>query len=185
MALKFLNKKGWHTGSLRNIEKIWKAEQKHEAEQKKIEELPLQIQQEKERSEFRAIKELAGLVPRRPERLEFLYDIELLGVKENANSSGHGVSFQNQDQRARADASSVSSSNKKKKQKQSLPGALFDDDKTNFANDSWRKFNSDPLLIIRQQEQEEARKSVSVPFHSFVTPFMCPACVSVSGYSFG
>lgn len=122
---------------------------------------------------------------RRPERLEFLYDIELLGVKENANSSGHGVSFQNQDQRARADASSVSSSNKKKKQKQSLPGALFDDDKTNFSNDSWRKFHSDPLLLIRQQEQEEARKSVSVPFHSFVTPFMCPACVSVSGYSFG
>ncbi|KAL9302750.1 putative CBF1-interacting co-repressor CIR domain-containing protein [Arabidopsis thaliana] len=63
MALKFLNKKGWHTGSIRNVEKVWKAEQKHEAEQKKIEELRLQIQQEKERSEFRAIQEQAGLVP--------------------------------------------------------------------------------------------------------------------------
>jgi hypothetical protein len=39
MALKFLNKKGWHTGSLRNIENVWKAEQKHGAEQKKLEEL--------------------------------------------------------------------------------------------------------------------------------------------------
>ncbi|CAL9236862.1 unnamed protein product [Arabidopsis halleri] len=184
MALKFLNKKGWHTGSLRNIEKVWKAEQKHEAEQKKIEELRLQIQQEKERSEFRAIKEQAGLVPRRPERLEFLYDPELLVVRENANSSEHGDSFQKQDQRARADPSSVSSRNKKKKQKQSIPGALFDDDKTNFSNDSWRKFHSDPLLLIRQQEQEEARKSVSVPFHSFVTPFMCHACVSLSDYCF-
>jgi len=53
MALKFLNKKGWHTGSIRNVEKVWKAEQKHEAEQEKIE----------ERSEFRAIQEQAGLVP--------------------------------------------------------------------------------------------------------------------------
>ncbi|KAK3019832.1 hypothetical protein RJ639_005134 [Escallonia herrerae] len=34
MALKFLNKKGWHTGNLRNIENVWKAEKKHDAEQK-------------------------------------------------------------------------------------------------------------------------------------------------------
>lgn len=63
MAMKFLNKKGWHTGSFRNIEKVWKAEKKQEAEQKKIDEIRLQIQQEKERSEFQAIIEQAGLVP--------------------------------------------------------------------------------------------------------------------------
>jgi len=63
MGMKFLNKKGWHTGSLRNIENVWKAEQKQEAEQKKLEELRLQIVQEKERSEFRSLQEQAGLVP--------------------------------------------------------------------------------------------------------------------------
>ncbi|THU65083.1 hypothetical protein C4D60_Mb01t33400 [Musa balbisiana] len=52
MALKFLNKKGWHTGSLRNIENVWKAKQKHEAEQCKLEELRKQIQDEREKSEF-------------------------------------------------------------------------------------------------------------------------------------
>jgi hypothetical protein len=40
MALKFLNKKGWHTGSLRNIERVWKAE---EAEKRKTEELKKQV----------------------------------------------------------------------------------------------------------------------------------------------
>ncbi|XP_019100621.1 PREDICTED: pre-mRNA-splicing factor CWC25 homolog [Camelina sativa] len=162
MALKFLNKKGWHTGTLRNIEKVWKAEQKHEAEQKTLEELRLQIQQEKERSELGEIKEQAGLVPKRQERVEFMYDSELLTVKENARSSGHGVSFQNQNQRATADASCVTTTTaKNKKQKQSVPGALFDDykTKTHFANDSWRKSHSDPLLLIRQQELA-ARKSV-------------------------
>lgn len=63
MALKFLNKKGWHTGSLRNIENVWKAEQKHDAEQKKLDELRKQIQEERERSEFRQLQEQAGLVP--------------------------------------------------------------------------------------------------------------------------
>ncbi|EOA28667.1 hypothetical protein CARUB_v10024890mg, partial [Capsella rubella] len=97
---------------------------------------------------------------RRPERLEFLYDSELLVVKENPSSSGRGVLFQNDQDRT--DATSVSSrseKNKNKKRKQPVPGALFDDDKTHFANDSWRKFHSDPLLLIRQQELE-ARKSV-------------------------
>lgn len=63
MALKFLNKKGWHTGSLRNIETVWKAEQKHESEQKKLEELRKQIHDEREKSEFRTMQEQAGLVP--------------------------------------------------------------------------------------------------------------------------
>lgn len=97
---------------------------------------------------------------RKPERLEFLYE------------PGHGVSFQNQDQRARANAG-VSNN---KKQKQSIPGALFDDDKTHLANDSWRKSHSDPLILIRQREQE-ARKSVS----SFPSSFssLRLACVSL------
>ncbi|MCO5561128.1 hypothetical protein L7F22_014749 [Adiantum nelumboides] len=73
MALKFLNKKGWHTGSLRNIENVWKAEQKHEAENRKLEELKKQINDEREAQEFRLLQEQAGLVPKQ-ERLEFLYD---------------------------------------------------------------------------------------------------------------
>ncbi|CAO2842133.1 unnamed protein product [Amaranthus hypochondriacus] len=73
MGLKFLNKKGWHTGSLRDIENVWKAEQKHEAEQRKSEELRKQIHEEREYDEFRLLQEQAGFAPRQ-ERLEFLYD---------------------------------------------------------------------------------------------------------------
>ncbi|KAG6695710.1 hypothetical protein I3842_09G111000 [Carya illinoinensis] len=58
MSSKFLNKKVWHTGSLRNIENVWKAEQKHDAEQKKLDEL---------------------------RKLEFLYDSGL-AVGEGGNS---------------------------------------------------------------------------------------------------
>jgi hypothetical protein len=42
---------------------VWKAEQKHEGEQKKLEELRKQIQDEREKSEFRLMQEQAGLVP--------------------------------------------------------------------------------------------------------------------------
>ncbi|XP_010913241.1 uncharacterized protein [Elaeis guineensis] len=142
MALKFLNKKGWHTGSLRNIENVWKAEQKHEAEQRKLEELRKQIQEERERSEFRLLQEQAGLVPRQ-ERLDFLYES---GLAVGKGSSEGFKALQPQPPAAAPTAEASSS-------KAAVPGALFED-KPQSANDAWRKLHSDPLLLIRQREQD-------------------------------
>ncbi|KAK4398791.1 Pre-splicing factor CWC25 [Sesamum angolense] len=144
MALKFLNKKGWHTGSLRNIENVWKAEQKHEAEQKKLEELRKQIHEERERAEFRQLQEQAGLVPKQ-ERLDFLYDSGLAVGKE---SSG----FKALESLPKTDPETTASTSTSAKQSEA-PGALFED-KPQSANDAWRKLHSDPLLLIRQREQE-------------------------------
>ncbi|XP_058197592.1 uncharacterized protein LOC131313345 isoform X2 [Rhododendron vialii] len=146
MALKFLNKKGWHTGSLRNIENVWKAEQKHDAEQKKLEELRKQILEERERSEFRLLQEQAGLVPRQ-ERLDFLYDSGL-SVGKGGNSDG----FKALESLPKTEPQTASSSSSVKEQP-SVPGALFEE-KPQSANDAWRKLHSDPLLLIRQREQE-------------------------------
>ncbi|KAL2475788.1 pre-mRNA-splicing factor CWC25-like protein [Abeliophyllum distichum] len=147
MALKFLNKKGWHTGSLRNIENVWKAEQKHDAEQKKLEELRKQIHEERERSEFRQLQEQAGLVPKQ-ERLEFLYDSGL-AVGKGGSSFKTLESLPRTDPETTASSSSAAST----KQPSSAPGALFEE-KPQSANDTWRKLHSDPLLLIRQREQE-------------------------------
>ncbi|KAJ7946492.1 pre-mRNA-splicing factor CWC25-like [Quillaja saponaria] len=150
MALKFLNKKGWHTGSLRNIENVWKAEQKHDAEQKKLEELKKQIQEERERDEFRLLQQQAGLVPHQ-ERLEFLYDSGL-AVGKTGNSEGFKTleAFPKTDS---TDVPSSSTSASASKQQETVLGALFED-KPQSANDAWRKLHSDPLLMIRQREQE-------------------------------
>lgn len=145
MALKFLNKKGWHTGSLRNIENVWKAEQKHDAEQKKLEELRKQIHEERERSEFRQIQEAAGLVPRQ-ERLDFLYESRL--AVGTGSSEGFKALQDQPSGRAPPPVASESSSSKAV-----VPGALFED-KLQSANDAWRKLHTDPLLLIRQKEQE-------------------------------
>ncbi|PQQ02359.1 hypothetical protein Pyn_34918 [Prunus yedoensis var. nudiflora] len=147
MALKFLNKKGWHTGSLRNIENVWKAEQKHEAEQKKLDELRKQIVEERERSEFRLLQEQAGLVPRQ-ERLEFLYDSGLA-----VGRPGGSDSFKTLEALPKTEEAPSSSAASKQQASASVPGALFEE-KPQSANDAWRKLHSDPLLMIRQREQE-------------------------------
>ncbi|XP_075513784.1 uncharacterized protein LOC142548978 isoform X1 [Primulina tabacum] len=151
MALKFLNKKGWHTGSLRNIENVWKAEQKHEAEQKKLEELRKQIHEERERSEFRQLQEQAGLIPKQ-ERLDFLYES---GLAVGKGTSGFKAleSLPKNDPENAAPSSSVANSVTATAQQSAVPGALFDE-KPQSANDTWRKLHSDPLLLIRRREQE-------------------------------
>ena len=55
-------KKSWHPQTLRNVEKVWKAEQKHEAERKKIEELQRELQEERAREEMQRYAEDMGTV---------------------------------------------------------------------------------------------------------------------------
>lgn len=55
-------KKSWHPSTLRNIERVWKAEQKHEAEQKKIEQLQRELADERARDEIRHYAEEKGVV---------------------------------------------------------------------------------------------------------------------------
>ena len=42
-------KKSWHPQTLRNVEKVWKAEQKAEAEAKKIDQLRKELEEERAR----------------------------------------------------------------------------------------------------------------------------------------
>ncbi|KAL8033111.1 hypothetical protein ABFX02_13G140700 [Erythranthe guttata] len=156
MALKFLNKKGWHTGSLRNIENVWKAEQKRDAEDKKLEELKKQIHEERGRAEFRQLQIDSGLIPKQ-ERLEFLYDSGLAVGKGSSNFKAlEPVPKTEPDTTASASASTS------EKPQSAAPGALFEE-KPQTANDAWRKLHSDPLLLIRQREQESLARVKNNP----------------------
>ena len=60
-GLAFLNKKGWHPGSIRNQEKVWAKEQERDAEQKKLEDLQQHIEQERQQEEMRGLARKAGI----------------------------------------------------------------------------------------------------------------------------
>lgn len=55
-------KKSWHPQTLKNIERVWKAEQKHEAERKKIEELQKELKDERAREEITKYAQETGAV---------------------------------------------------------------------------------------------------------------------------
>lgn len=92
---------------------------------------------------------------RKQERLEFLYDSGLSVGKSDgggASASGSGSGFKALEQPSLA-SSATATATADAKQQSSAPGALFED-KPHSASDAWRKLHSDPLLLIRQREQE-------------------------------
>jgi hypothetical protein len=66
-------KKKWHTQTMKNLEKVWLAEQKVEEENKRIEELLKERATERERTELRQLQERAGLITPAAERLDWMY----------------------------------------------------------------------------------------------------------------
>lgn len=53
-------KKSWHPQTMKNIERVWKAEQKHEAEVKKIEELQKELREERAREDITRFAQQTG-----------------------------------------------------------------------------------------------------------------------------
>lgn len=58
--LAFLNKKPWHPSSFKNQEERWKREQKAEAEERKLQELRKQYDDERKKEEFMQMAAVAG-----------------------------------------------------------------------------------------------------------------------------
>lgn len=58
--LAFLNKKTWHPARMQNLEEVWKREQAAAAEQRKLEELRKQYEDERKNAEYTQIAEDAG-----------------------------------------------------------------------------------------------------------------------------
>ncbi|CAI5719144.1 unnamed protein product [Peronospora destructor] len=74
MSLAFLSKKSWHTANLRNVEKVWIAEQKHAAEEKKVAELRKNIEEERQLQELRQLQAEQGNKLAAVERVDWMYE---------------------------------------------------------------------------------------------------------------
>lgn len=55
-------KKSWHPSTMRNMEKVWKAEQKHGQEQRRIAELQREIREERAKEDIQKHAEDKGVI---------------------------------------------------------------------------------------------------------------------------
>lgn len=77
-ALQYLNKKSWHTATIKNNEKIWLREQEAAKEKARIEELQKQLAEERRQEELQRLEEESGRVDPnaslKRQRLNWMYE---------------------------------------------------------------------------------------------------------------
>src|SRR5687767_7061848 len=73
-GMSFLNQKSWHQGVFKVVEKVWMAEQAAAEEQKKIDTLRKEMDEERRIEELRKLQHDAGLLTKSQlERLDWMY----------------------------------------------------------------------------------------------------------------
>lgn len=135
-------KKSWHPQTLRNVEKVWKAEQKHEAERKKIEELQRELREERAREEMQRYAEDVGAVKKKEEKLDWMYQGPGGMVNRDEYLLGRPIDkyvFEKMEEREVGCSSETGL----------LPGSIFAPSGANSFLDMASKIREDPLFIIR------------------------------------
>ncbi|XP_036176522.1 pre-mRNA-splicing factor CWC25 homolog [Myotis myotis] len=148
-------KKSWHPQTLRNVEKVWKAEQKHEAERKKIEELQQELQEERAREEMQRYAEDVGAVKKKEEKLDWMYQGPGGMVNRDEYLLGRPIDkyvFEKMEEKE-AGCSETGL----------LPGSIFAPSGANSLLDMASKIREDPLFIIRKKEEEKNREVLNNP----------------------
>ncbi|NXB81650.1 CWC25 factor, partial [Donacobius atricapilla] len=144
-------KKSWHPQTLRNVEKVWKAEQKHEAERRKIEELQRELQEERAREEMQRYAEDMGTVRKREEKLEWMYQGPGGMVNREEYLMGRPVDKFILDKAGDAGDAAL------------LPGSIFARAGASSVLDMATKIREDPLFVIRKREEEKKREVLNNP----------------------
>ncbi|XP_064421367.1 pre-mRNA-splicing factor CWC25 homolog isoform X2 [Latimeria chalumnae] len=149
-------KKSWHPQTLKNVERVWKAEQKHEAERKKIEELQRELREERAREEIQRYAEETGAVKKRDEKLDWMYQGPGALVNREEYLLGRPVDKYVMEKMEEVEAGPSSETGL-------LPGSIFTATGANSALDMASKIREDPLFIIRKREEEKKREVLSNP----------------------
>jgi len=135
-----LNKKQWHTGHIRNIEKVWVAEQKAQKEQDRVKELQKQLTEERSVEAIRKLQKESGLIAQGAgDRLDWMYQMGTVGP--SAEEYLLGKEFKNDIAKEEI------------KQVESKPGSLFLQTNVNQELEAETRLREDPLLALLKEDK--------------------------------
>lgn len=146
--LAFLGKKSWHTKNIKNVEKVWIAEQKDEAEKKAMADLEKQIREEREINVLWQMQVDAGLKKKGTEKLDWMYEGPA-SVSDGAAASAESDEYL----LGKAYEPKVTGELKEKLSANAdqPPPAQFAY-KPPSANEMFTRMHEDPMMKIRQHE---------------------------------
>lgn len=152
--LAFLGKKSWHTKNLRNVEKVWIADEKDAAEAKKLADLQRQIIEERQMDELREMQAASGSRKVRSERLDWMYEGPMSSAQDAEQADEYLLGKAFEATAEKAEVSELISRNSEQ------PGALLSAAPARTGtNEAFSRLHEDPMMMIRKQELK-ARESV-------------------------
>ncbi|KAK0142627.1 Pre-mRNA-splicing factor CWC25 [Merluccius polli] len=149
-------KKSWHPQTMKNIERVWKAEQKHEAERKKIEELQKELKDERAREEITKFAQETGALKKKDDRLDWMYQGPAGQVSRDEYLLGRPIDKQITEQFEETESGPST-------QTGLLPGSIFNPTTPASTLDLAAKIREDPLFEIRKREEEKKREVLTNP----------------------
>ncbi|XP_074551318.1 pre-mRNA-splicing factor CWC25 homolog [Halichoeres trimaculatus] len=149
-------KKSWHPQTMKNIERVWKAEQKYEAERKKIEELQKELKEERAREEMTKYAEDTGAIKKKDDRLDWMYQGPAGQVSRDEYLLGRPIDKQITDQYEEPESGPSAETGL-------LPGSIFNPATAASSLDLAAKIREDPLFEIRKREEEKKREVLTNP----------------------
>ncbi|XP_029000611.1 pre-mRNA-splicing factor CWC25 homolog [Betta splendens] len=149
-------KKSWHPQTMKNIERVWKAEQKYEAERKKIEELQKELKEERAREEITKYAEETGAIKKKDDRLDWMYQGPAGQVSRDEYLLGRAIDKQITDQYEEPESGPSAETGL-------LPGSIFNPITPASSLDMAAKIREDPLFEIRKREEEKKKEVLTNP----------------------
>lgn len=154
-------KKSWHPNTMKNMERVWKAEQKDTEEKKRIAELQREINAERDREDIQKFAEDTGVVKKKDDlKLEWMYKGPSQSVNREEYLLGKAIdkSFEKYNSEQNGGPSAF-------QDEERLPGSIREA-KSSLLNDQVdmaRKMNEDPLMAIRQRAVQKAKELYNNP----------------------
>ncbi|KAG7238213.1 hypothetical protein INR49_031128 [Caranx melampygus] len=140
-------KKSWHPQTMKNIERVWKAEQKYEAERKKIEELQKELKEERAREEMTRYAEDTGAIKKKDDRLDWMYQGPAGQVSRDEYLLGRPIDKQITDQYEEPESGPSAETGL-------LPGSIFNPTTPASNLDLAAKIREDPLFEISSHSRD-------------------------------
>ncbi|XP_017858301.1 PREDICTED: pre-mRNA-splicing factor CWC25 homolog [Drosophila arizonae] len=165
-------KKSWHPHTMKNQERVWKAEQAKQEEQRKLDDLRKEINEERDREELRRIGENSGVLNSSnggEAKLEWMYknSAELINREEYLLGRKIDKSFeqlQAEEKRQEQNTLGVKQSINHVEH-ECVPFSIreYRNMQSTEQVDMQRKTMEDPLMLIKQREMESRRKLLENP----------------------
>uniref|UniRef100_A0A182NB82 Cir_N domain-containing protein n=1 Tax=Anopheles dirus TaxID=7168 RepID=A0A182NB82_9DIPT len=164
-------KKSWHPNTMKNQERVWKAEQQEAAEKRRLNELRREIDEERNREELKTMAKKSGVLPSEDgddKKLEWMYrgPSQLVNREDYLLGRAIDKTFEDLDAQEKASSSTFGVAQPKNHvEHECIPFSIrqHKDVLSNDQVDLARKLMEDPLMLIKQKEIESRQKILQNP----------------------